>query len=198
MAYSANASADHEVTDLFLTPAEADLTGGYTRTVAEGTLTQLGVCVPLNPMNIPSVPVDKHYATAKQEIGVPYKGHLTQQGWVLPNEADASALMKQVTRRLPQCRYHGSTSDPVDRTKKISRTSTAQAYQPDGFGWHGHQIEQLSNVNGERASVSTILVVQRGPIILALDYINYTTETPEHALRAYNLGILRKILNRAA
>jgi hypothetical protein len=155
----------------------------------------MNVCVPLNPMNTPSVPVDKRYATAKRDITVPYKGRLTQQGWVLPSEADASALMRQVTRRLPQCRYNGSTSDPVDPTKKVSGTSTTQAYETDGFGWHGHQIEQLMNVNGERASVSTVLVLQRGPILLARDYTNYTTKTPEQALRAYNLGVLRKILN---
>jgi len=54
------------------------------------------------------------------------------------------------------------------------------------------------NVNGDRASVSTILVLQRGPVVLALDYTNYSTKTPEQALRVYNLGILRKILNRTA
>jgi hypothetical protein len=58
--------------------------------------------------------------------------------------------------------------------------------------------EQLMNVNGDRASVSTILVLQRGPVVLALDYTNYSTKTPEQALRVYNLGILRKILNRTA
>jgi hypothetical protein len=70
------------------------------------------------------VPVDKQYATAKEAITFPYKGRLTQQGWVLPSEADASALMKQVTRRLPQCRYNGSASDPVDPTRRISGIST--------------------------------------------------------------------------
>jgi hypothetical protein len=198
VAYSASASADHDVTELFLSPTEADLAGGHMRTVPEGTLTQLSVCVPLNPLNTPSVPVDKRYASAKREITVPYKGHLTQQGWVLPSEADASALMRQVARRLPQCRYQGSASDPVDPTKKISGSSTTQAYQPDGFGWHGHQIEQLMNVNGERTSVSTVLVVQRGPVVLALDYTNYAPKAPERILRAYNLGILRKILDRPA
>jgi hypothetical protein len=51
------------------------------------------------------------------------------------------------------------------------------------------------SVNGKRASVSTVLVPQRGPVVLALDHTNYTPKAPEQTLRAYNLGVLRKILN---
>jgi hypothetical protein len=114
------------------------------------------------------------------------------------SEAAASALMKQVSRKLPQCRYNGSASDPVNPARRISGISNPQAYEPDAFGWHGHQIEQLMNVNGKRTSVSTVLILQRGPVLLALDYTNYTPKAPEQTLRAYNLGILRKILARPA
>ena len=114
------------------------------------------------------------------------------------SEAAASALMKQVSRKLPQCRYNGSTSDPVDPARRISGISNPKTYEPDAFGWHGHQIEQLMNVNGKRISVSTVLILQRGPVLLALDYTNYTPKAPEQTLRTYNLGILRKILARPA
>jgi hypothetical protein len=34
--------------------------------------------------------------------------------------------------------------------------------------------------------------------VLALDYTNYTPKTPAQTLQAYNLSILRKILNHPA
>ncbi|GAA1276681.1 hypothetical protein Psi02_00320 [Planotetraspora silvatica] len=198
IAYSAQSETREDVTALFLDPAEAGLSGGETQTVPEGTLSRLNICVPLNPLNTPGVPVDKQYATAKEAFTVPYKGRLTQQGWVLPSEAAASTLMKQVNRKLPQCRYSGSTNDPVDPTRRISGVSRPQTYEPDAFGWHGQQIEQLMNVNGERTSVSTVLILQRGPVILALDYTNYEPKEPEQTLRAYNLGVLRRVLAHPA
>ncbi|WP_203958163.1 hypothetical protein [Planotetraspora mira] len=198
IAHSAKAATDEDVASSFLDPAEAGLAGGETRTIPAGTLSKLSICVPLNPLNTPEVAVNKRYATAKEEITVPYKGHLTQQGWVLPSEAAASALMKQVTRRLPQCRYNGSASDPVDPTRRISGISNPKTYEPDAFGWHGHQIEQLMNVNGERASVSTVLILQRGPVVLALDYVNYTEKAPAQTLRTYNLSVLRRVLAHPA
>ncbi|MEV7969663.1 hypothetical protein AB0O34_27340, partial [Sphaerisporangium sp. NPDC088356] len=182
-----------DVTALFLTPATAGLSGGETRTVPEGTITNLDVCVPLDPMNTPTVAIDKRYATAKQEIGVPYKGHLTQQGWVLPTNADAAHVMKQVRRNLPRCRYPGSMNAPMDPRTRISGTSRSAKYARDSFGWHGHRIEQTMNRNGERASVSTLLLLQRGPVLLALDYTNYTPKVPEQKLHSYNLGVPRKI-----
>ncbi|MEW9533626.1 hypothetical protein [Microbispora sp. NPDC049125] len=182
------------MTALFLTPATASLSGGETRTVPAGTITNLDVCVPLDPMNTPTVAIDKRYATAKQEIGLPYKGHLTQQGWILPTDADAAHVMKQVRRNLPRCRYSGSTNSPMDPRTRISGTSTPEKYARDSFGWHGHRIEQTMNRNGERASVSTLLLLQRGPVLLALDYTNYTPKTPEQKLRAYNMTVLSKVL----
>ncbi|MCT9930439.1 hypothetical protein N5079_09440 [Planotetraspora sp. A-T 1434] len=68
----------------------------------------------------------------------------------------------------------------------------------DSFGWRGHRVEQTMSVNGKRASVSTLLLLQRGPIVLALNYTNYTPTTPEQTLRAYNMTILRKILAHPA
>jgi hypothetical protein len=47
---------------------------------------------------------------------------------------------------------------------------------------------------GEKGS----LILQRGPVVLALDYTNYTPKAPAQTLRAYNLSILRKILNNPA
>ncbi|MCT9934959.1 hypothetical protein N5079_32605 [Planotetraspora sp. A-T 1434] len=187
-----------DVATLFLTPADAGLVGGETRSVPPGTTSRISVCVPLNPLNTPTVPEDKRYATAKQEIGLPYKGHLTQQGWVLPTEAHASTLMRKVGRKVPQCRYSGASNDPMDPGTRISGTSAPEKYARDDFGWHGHRIEQAMSVNGKRASVSTVLLLQRGPVVLALDYTNYTPKAPEQALRAYNMTILRKILAHPA
>ncbi|WP_204076459.1 hypothetical protein [Planotetraspora phitsanulokensis] len=50
----------------------------------------------------------------------------------------------------------------LDATRRISGVSTPQIYESDAFGWHGHQIEQLINVNGERTSISTTLILASG------------------------------------
>jgi hypothetical protein len=98
------------------------------------------------------VPVDKRYATAKETITAPCKRHLTQQGWVPPSEADAAALHEAGQPETPRCHYNGSTSDPVDPTRRISGISNPQTYEPDAFGWHGHQMEQLITANAQEGA----------------------------------------------
>ncbi|GAA4567130.1 hypothetical protein [Planotetraspora kaengkrachanensis] len=56
---------------------------------------------------------------------------------------------------------------------------------------------RLNSGSGSTAGVrpSGISSIQRGPVVLALDYINYTPKTSAQTLRAYNLSILHKILS---
>ncbi len=183
-----------DVAALFVAPEEAGLAGGEVRNVEQGTASEIALCVPLNPANTPTVAADKRYSTVRQEITVPYKGRITQQGWVFPNDAEATAIMRLISAKLPRCRYSGTTSAPLEPASRISGNSDTHVYSRDAFGWHGHRIEQIMNVNGKRVSVSTLLLLQRGPVLLTLDYTNYTAKTAAQALRAYNMGILRKVL----
>jgi hypothetical protein len=195
---TAKAWTRESVAALFLTPAEAGLTGGEVTTDPAATSTSLRVCVALDPEQAPTVPMDKRYATDRKEIGLPYKGHLVQQGWVLPTEADATEVMKQVGKQIPRCRYSGSARDPFDNKTRITGTSDPRSYPVDSFGWHGHRIEQTMSRDGKRVSVSTQLLLQRGPVVLALDYIDYTTEVPKQNLWDSNMTVLHKILAHSA
>jgi hypothetical protein len=85
--------------------------------------------------------------------------------------------MNNIGRTLPRCRNSGTTPSPLKPTDRISDTSTTHPYHRDQFGWHGHRIEQTMSVDHQRASVSTRLLLQRGSVVLALEYINYTRKT---------------------
>jgi hypothetical protein len=52
-----------------------------------------------------------------------------------------------------------------------------------------HRIEQTAKADGQRVSVSTEMLLHRGPVVLRLDYVNYVPKTAENALRAYNMEI---------
>lgn len=183
------------VAGLFIGPAQAGLDGGESSTVPPASTDRLAVCMPLNPLQgALVVPIDRRYATAGRDISLPHKGHLFQRGWVLPSTADASRVMRQVRAKLSRCRYSGTITDPADAYVRISSTSTTHRYPKDAFGWHGHRIEVTMVRDGRRASVTTALLLQRGPVLLSLDYINYDREATEERLRAYNLGVLRKVL----
>ncbi|MCT9935450.1 hypothetical protein N5079_35145, partial [Planotetraspora sp. A-T 1434] len=118
-------------------------------------------------------------------------GFQERSGCALPR---SPSLTRKVGRKIPRCRYSGTTNDPMDPRTRISETSSPPKYPRDPFGWRGHRVGQTMSVNGKRASASTLLLPQRGPIVLALDYTNYTPKTPEQTLRAYNMTILRRIL----
>lgn len=187
----------HDVAELFLDPAQANLAGGEIRSVAAGSTGRVLLCVPLNPFKTPAVTVAKRYATAGREIGVPYKGRITQQGWVMPSEAEAAILMKKMARRLPECRYSGSAASILQQGARVSGISAPHTYERDEYGWKGHRIEQTLSTDNRRASVSTRLLIQRGPVVLALEYINYTRKTHEQRLHEYNMTVLQKILRRS-
>lgn len=192
---AASAWTRESVAEMFLSPAQAGLAGGTSRTIPPAEIDHLSVCLPRNPfLETLDVPIDRRYATVRQETGLPDKGRLAQQGWVLPSEAEAARIMHRVRQKLPRCRYTGTLTDPADAYVRIRSVSTTHRYPEDSFGWHGHRIELTMFRDGERVSVSTALLLRRGPVLLALDYVNYRREATEQRLRAYNLGILRKVL----
>jgi hypothetical protein len=186
-----------KVTSLFLDAPAAGLDGGELRIEPEGTAASIHVCVPLNPFDTPTVPVDKRYSTAAHEIRVPGKGHITQRGWVLPTPAAARTIMNKIAKKLPACRYHGNATVHLEPGKRIAATSTTHRHPPD-HAWRGHRIEQVTFTNGKRASVGTDLLLRRGPVILRLTYLNHTPKTNEATLRTYNATVLRKVLARSA
>lgn len=186
-----------EVAALFLNPEQANLDGGEVRTIAAKTTRDLFVCTPLNPFETPTVTVGKRYATAGSEIGVPYKGRIVQQGWVMPSEAAATAVMKKVSRKVPECRYSGSAPSVLQPGTRLSGVSVPHVYPRDEYGWSGYRIEQTLSTNNRRASVNTRLLIQRGSVVLALEYVNYTRKTHERLLRKYNMSILNKILRQS-
>ncbi len=188
----------HEVAAFFLDPAQANLVGGEIRTVAAGHTGRVLLCVSLDFFKLPAAAVPKRYATSSREIGVPSKGRITQQGWVMPTEAEAAALMRRIRHKLPKCHYSGSAASALQPGTRVSGISTPHTYSLDEYGWRGHRIEQTLSTNNRRASVNTRLLIQRGSVVLALEYINYTPKTHEQQLREYNMTILRKVLQRSS
>ncbi|MCG5216587.1 hypothetical protein [Streptosporangium sp. KLBMP 9127] len=187
-----------KVSALFLDAAGAGLTGGKSHTVPQGTIDKIILCVPLNPLKMPTVPVEKTHSTTGQESGVAGKGRIVQEGWVLPDEAKATELSRQIDSKMSECRYSGSTQALFDKDVRVDSSSTTHAYPRDEFGWQGHRIEQTMALDRKRNSVSTELLVRRGPVILRLHYINYTPKTAEPELRSQNLSVLRKVLAHPA
>ncbi|MEU7002666.1 hypothetical protein [Nonomuraea sp. NPDC046570] len=187
-----------KVVGLFLDPAGAGLRGGEVHVEPQGTTAAIDVCVPLNPFDTPRVAVDRRFATLKREIGLPGKGRIVQRGWVLPSADRAGKVMRKVGKRLSACRYDGTAATSLEPGKRMKGSSSVVGYPRDDDGWRGYRIEQTTAVDRQRVSVGTEMLVQRGPVVLRLDYVNYEPHTGEQTLRAYNIGVLRKVLARPA
>ncbi|GAA3832052.1 hypothetical protein GCM10022226_61520 [Sphaerisporangium flaviroseum] len=180
----------------FATAATVGLPGARSTTIpARGTSGEILICAPLTPLHgVARVQVPRRYATAGRELIVPGTGVFTQQGWILPDTAHATTLMRRITTRLNRCRYSGTADDPVTPAKKIRATSTTAAYATDSAGWRGHTIGQAVWVANKRTSVNVRVLVQRGPVLLALESIDYTTGKTEQALIESNFGRIVAVL----
>jgi hypothetical protein len=187
-----------KVTTLFLDPAAAGLEEGKSQTIPQGTTAKIDVCVPFDPMNVPAVPVDQNYSTAAHDTDLEGKGRLVQQAWVLPSDDEAAALSKQIADKVVDCRYSGATHVMPDHDARIDGSSTTYPYPRDRYGWRGQRVEQTTAVERERSSVSTQLLLQRGPVILRLHYTNYGKKAPAPKLRDYNMSVLSKALAHPA
>lgn len=186
------------VAGLFLDAARAGLSGGVVRSVPQGTTESMGVCVPLNMFDTPRVAVDPRFATVVREIGLPSRGRIIQQGWVLPSVLQAEHVMQAVDKKLGACRYVGAAPVLLRPGQRLWGKPAVYPYPRDANGWKGYRIEQMAKADGERVSVGTEVVLHRGPVVLRLEYVNYVPKTAEDTLRAYNMGILRKVLTRRA
>ncbi|MEU7004246.1 hypothetical protein [Nonomuraea sp. NPDC046570] len=183
-----------KVVGLFLDAAGAGLRGGEVHVEPQGATAAIEVCVPLNPFDTPRVAVDRRFSTLTREVGLPGKGRIVQRGWVLPSAGRAGKVMKKVGERLSACRYDGTAATSLEPGKRVKGSSFVAAYPRDDDGWRGYRVEQTTSVDRERVSVGTEVLVRRGPVVLRLDYVNYEPNTAERTLRAYNMGILRKVL----
>jgi hypothetical protein len=179
----------------FATPATVGLKGGRVIRIPRGTTDEVLLCIPLTLLHTaPAVQVTKRYATAGREIVRSGTGVFTEQGWVLPRTANADALMSRVASHLAECRYSGSASDPLDPAQHIRTSSVPARYLQDTSGWRGYAIRQDVWVNGKRASSSVRLLVQRGPVLLALEYIDYASVIAQDRLVSVNLDRLVAVL----
>ncbi|GAA1686069.1 hypothetical protein GCM10009733_098440 [Nonomuraea maheshkhaliensis] len=184
------------VAGLFLNATQAGLGGGEERSLPQGTTASMDVCVPLDMFKVPRVAVDPRFATVVREIGLPGKGRIIQQGWVLPSAVQAERVMRAVDKKLGACRYSGAAPVSLRPGQRLWGKSVVHSYPRDLNGWKGYRIEQTAKADGERVSVGTGVVLHRGPVVLRLEYVNYVPRTAEGALRTYNMGILRKVLMR--